>query len=311
MRSKPSTARHHVEPRLLLAAPRCPGRALSLSTKKWKCSQRAGALERAVDRPQPGEDALDRLVADRHDDRGARRRASSGAASRAPSRWVIAKRSRRRTSVKKPSSAVQKPIEIQPKSAPKKTTIATSSQVPPWCGSTFTMKPLATMLGISTRSASSSAAPVRDAGPRQAAALRGAAAAVERSARRRGRAAAARRTRRRRKRRSIALGHHASGGSSARHRRRARRRDGGARRRGAGAAPARVEAPARGTSSAPPRARRVDRIALDAAARAARAASRRRRRCPAPTARGDARARPRRAASALALAPRGTPSASR
>jgi hypothetical protein len=44
---------------------------------------------------------------------------------------VIAKRSRPRTSTQKPSIAVQKPIEIHPKSAPKKTTIMTSSTVRP------------------------------------------------------------------------------------------------------------------------------------------------------------------------------------
>jgi hypothetical protein len=67
---------------------------------------------------------------------------------------VIAKRSPPRSSTQNPSIAVQKPIEIQPKSAPNTTAIATSSHVRPWYGSTFTMKPLAMMVGRRTSATS-------------------------------------------------------------------------------------------------------------------------------------------------------------
>jgi hypothetical protein len=50
----------------------------------------------------------------------------------------------------KPIIAVQKPIEIQPNSAPNKSVIASSRPSPPCCGSTCSMNRLATMLGTST-----------------------------------------------------------------------------------------------------------------------------------------------------------------
>jgi len=81
---------------------------------------------------------------------------SAGSSLRAaPSVRVMANLSRRKSRRKKPKSAVQNPIEIQPKSAPKQIAIASSSGLLPCCGSTSTMKPPAMMLGIQTRIASS------------------------------------------------------------------------------------------------------------------------------------------------------------
>ena len=99
--------------------------------------ERARALERAMNRLETREHPVDRLLADRHHDRRvpARLRYRNRVQVLQVDGRRVDVRDREpvalRTSAKKPSSAVQKPIEIQPKSAPKKQTIASSSQVSP------------------------------------------------------------------------------------------------------------------------------------------------------------------------------------
>ena len=85
----------------------------------------------SLDRAQAGEDAVDRLLADRHADRGA---AAGHEVGRQLGQVGDGEAAALAHEVKKPNTAVQKPIEIQPKSAPKKMTMASSTQDCPWCG---------------------------------------------------------------------------------------------------------------------------------------------------------------------------------
>ncbi len=132
MRPKPPTARHqsnHASSSCTAAL----GSAESLSTKKWK---RWSAPARSSERWIARSPANTRSTGS--SEMGITMAVSTpsawiaGGSPPEGSRLVIAKRSRRRTRVRKPSMAVQKPIEIQPKRAPKKAAIVTSSQVRPW-----------------------------------------------------------------------------------------------------------------------------------------------------------------------------------
>jgi hypothetical protein len=150
MRSKPSTSRHqrnHASSSRIAAS----GSFVSLRTKKWKrssvparWSERWMAFRPAKTR-STGSLQIGITTAVGMDG------PSTGGAVSGWSRLVMAKRSRFRASVQKPRRAVQKPIEIQPKRAPKKIMMAISSPSAPLCGSTFAMKPLATTEGIRTR----------------------------------------------------------------------------------------------------------------------------------------------------------------
>ena len=150
-RSRPRRAAP-VEPRLLLVHPGARVGAVGEHEevevlerrRRARASDRSRAARRRRGRPAP------RRSASRS------RCASPGRSARPASTLAsIEKRSRRRSSSRKPSTAVQKPIEIHAKSAPKKIAIASSSGVSPLWGSTLVMKPPATMLGATTSSASS------------------------------------------------------------------------------------------------------------------------------------------------------------
>ena len=82
----------------------------------------------------------------------------------------IEKRSRRRSSSSKPSTAVQKPIEIHAKSAPKKIAMASSRGVSPLWGSTLVMNGEATTARRDDEQREQQPAPARDADPGHAAA---------------------------------------------------------------------------------------------------------------------------------------------
>ena len=86
-----------------------------------------------------------------------------------PRSFVIAKRSPPRSSTAKPNSAVQKPIEIQPNSAPNTIDDRDLEPGPPWSGSTLAMKPLGddrSARARAARAARGAGAPRRSQGSR-------------------------------------------------------------------------------------------------------------------------------------------------